>query len=234
MNAIYKKELRSYFSSPIGYVCIAALAALYGFLYYQVMLSGSSSYVSSVYSTLFTFGMMVIPIITMKSFSEERKNKTDQALLTAPVSVTSIVLGKFLGAFTVYGIATVIGLIPAFVMAAFSTPPWGILFGNFIATLFYGAAMISIGIFISSLTTSQVIAAIGTYVIAVLLMVMNNLASALSGTWFETFVNWISFTERYTIFTQGTFSVSSCVFFLSVVAIFIFLTARKIESIRWN
>ena len=84
MIAICKREIRSYFSSPVGYVCIAALAALYGFYYFQVMYIGMSSYISAVYSTMFSFGMMIIPIITMKSMSDDQKNKTDQALLTAP------------------------------------------------------------------------------------------------------------------------------------------------------
>ena len=214
MLAVFKRELKSYFSSPVGYVCVAALACLYGFFYFGVMLSGSSSFITQVYSSMFMFGMMIIPIITMKTMSEDRKNKTDQALLTAPVGVTAIVVGKFLAAFAVYAIASVIGLLPAVAMSTFSSPPWGIIFGNFIATLLYGGAMISIGVFISSLTVSQVIAAIGTFV--------------------GDAIGWVSFTQRYNVFTQGIFSVSSCVFFLSIIAVFVFLTARKVESRRWN
>ncbi|MEG1426087.1 MAG: ABC transporter permease subunit [Oscillospiraceae bacterium] len=234
MGAIFKRELKSYFSSPVGYVCVAALACLYGLFYYQVMLSGSSSFIAQVYSSLFMFGMMIIPIITMRSMSEDRKNKTDQALLTAPIGVTAIVIGKFLAAFGVYFIASTLGLLPAVVMSTFSTPPWGIIFGNYIATLLYGSAMISIGVFISSLTVSQVIAAIGTFVVSVLLMFMENVAAAASGNIFGKIVGWISFTTRYNTFTQGIFSVSSAVFFLSVTAVFVFLTARRLESRRWN
>ena len=85
MIAICKREIRSFFNSPVGYVCIAALAALYGYYYYLVMAIGSTSYISAVYQTMFSFSMMIIPIITMKSMSDDQKNKTDQALLTAPV-----------------------------------------------------------------------------------------------------------------------------------------------------
>ena len=103
MSAIFKRELKSYFSSPIGYVCVGAILFLYGLFYYMVMLSRTSDYIGSyVFGSMFTWGMMIIPIITMRSFSEERKNKTDQALLTAPVSVTGIVWGKFTAAFGVY------------------------------------------------------------------------------------------------------------------------------------
>ena len=234
MIAICKREIRSYFSSPVGYVCIAALAALYGFYYFQVMYIGMSSYISAVYSTMFSFGMMIIPIITMKSMSDDQKNKTDQALLTAPVGVTSIVMGKFLACFFVFFVASTLGLLPAVAMSFFSNPPWGEIIGNYIGTLLYGGAMISIGVFISSLTVSQVIAAIGTFAISVFLMFIDQIASALSGNILGTIISWISFTARYDIFTQGVFSISSCVYFISVSAVFVFLTARKVESRRWN
>jgi len=178
---------------------------------------------------------MIMPIITMRSMSDDRKNKTDQALITAPVSVTGIVMGKFLAAFGVYFIANTLALLPAITMGFFSSAfPWGILFGNYIGTLLYGAAMISIGVFISGLTISQVIAAIGTFVIAIFLMFVDQIASALSGNFIGTILTWISFTSRYDTFTQGIFSVSSCVYFISVAAVFVFLTARRVESRRWN
>ena len=123
MNAIFKRELRSYFSSPIGYVCIAILAALYGFFYFMVMAYGSSSYIPSVvYNTMFSFSMLVIPIITMRSMTDDQKNKTDQILLTAPVGVTAIVLGKFLACFVVFFGASTLGLLPAVAMSTFPAP----------------------------------------------------------------------------------------------------------------
>lgn len=235
MRAIFKREMRAYFASPVGYVVVAALLALYGFFYYQVMAIGSSSYITQVFSTMFMFSMMIMPIITMRSMSDDRKNKTDQALITAPVSVTGIVMGKFLAAFGVYFIANTLALLPAITMGFFSSAfPWGILFGNYIGTLLYGAAMISIGVFISGLTISQVIAAIGTFVIAIFLMFVDQIASALSGNFIGTILTWISFTSRYDTFTQGIFSVSSCVYIISVAAVFVFLTARRVESRRWN
>ena len=235
MSAIFKRELRSYFNSPVGYVCIAVLAALYGLFYYQVMALGSTSYIGQVYNTMFSFSMMVIPIITMRSMTDDQKNKTDQVLLTAPVGVTSIVMGKFLSCFFVFFIASTLGgLLPAAVMSFFSSPAWGEIIGNYLGTLLYGGAMISIGVFISSLTVSQIIAAIGTFVVAVLLMFIDSLATAVSSQAVTAIVGWISFNVRYSTFTQGIFSVSSTVFFLSVMAVFVFLTARRLESRRWN
>ena len=235
MKAIFKRELRSYFSSPIGYVCVAALAALYGFFYFFVMARGYSSYIPSVvYGTMFSFSMLIIPVITMKSMTDDQKNKTDQILLTAPVGVTSIVVGKFLACYLVYIIASTIGLLPAIAMSFFSTPPWGEILGNYIGTLLYGGAMVSIGVFISSLTISQFIAAIGTFAVSVFLMYIDSLASSVNNAVVATFVSWISFSNRYSTFTQGLFSVPSTIFFISVMAIFVFLTARRLESRRWS
>ncbi len=234
MGAIFKRELKSYFSSPVGYVCVAAIAAIYGFFYYNVMLTGSSSYISSAYSSIYLFGMMIIPVITMKSMSEDRKNKTDQALLTAPVGVTSVVLGKFLAAYMVYIIASTMGLVPAVVLEFFGNPPWGIVMGNYIATLLYGGAMVSIGVFISSLTVSQVIAAISTFIVSVALMYVSSITSSLSGTTAGKIIEFLSFSTRYNVFTTGIFSIANCVYFISVMAVFVFLTARKLESRRWS
>lgn len=234
MKAILRRELKSYFASPIGYVCIAVLLFLSGLLYWNVMSIGSSSYISMVYSNLFTFSMMVIPILTMKSMSDEQKNKTDQALLTAPVSVTAIVLGKFLAAFIVYAIAMTGSLLPCVAISLFGSPSWGEIFGYYLGSLFYGAAMISIGVFISSLTVSQVISAIATFAVSIFILLMGQLASLASGTFVATVVEWLSFDTRYAYFTQGIFNISSAVFFLSVVAIFVFLTARRLESKRWS
>ncbi len=235
MKAIFKREVRSYFSSPVGYVFVAALMALYGFYYYQAMLTSSSGYISAVFAAMFTFSMMIIPIITMRSMTDDQKNKTDQALLTAPVGVTSIVLGKFFACCFVYFIAVTLGsLLPAVVMSTFSSPSWGEIIGNYIGALLYGSAMISIGVFISSLTISQIIAAIGTFVISVVLMYLDSLAAAISNQTISTVIKWLSFNDRYSTFTQGMFSLSSVIFFVSVAAVFVFLTARKVESRRWS
>ena len=234
MRAIFKREMRAYFASPVGYVVVAALLALYGFFYYQVMAIGSSSYITQVFSTMFMFSMMIMPIITMRSMSDDRKNKTDQALITAPVSVMGIVIGKFLAAFFVYFIALTGTLIPCVVISFFGAPNWSEILGNYVGSLLYGGAMISIGVFISSLTVSQIIAAIGTFAVSILLVIIGQISSSFSGTWIADVVKWISFESRYSPFTQGQFNLSSVVYFISVMAIFVFFTTRKIESRRYR
>lgn len=234
MIAIWKRELRSYFYSPIAYVFMAVVLFLFGMYYWQVVLMGSSVYIGQVYGVMFTWCMLFLPALTMKTLSEDRKNKTDQALITAPVSVTGIVWGKFLSAFSIYLFTMLITLIPAFVIGLFSDPSWASIFGNFVASLLYGAAIIAIGVFISSLTESQIVALVGTVGTSILLMLIDSLGGVFGNEAIETIVSWISFQSRYTPFTNGIFNVSSVVFFLSVVAVFNFITARRLESRRWS
>lgn len=234
MIAIWKRELRSYFYSPIAYVFMAVVLFLFGMYYWQVVLMGSSAYIGQVYGVMFTWCMLFLPALTMKTLSEDRKNKTDQALITAPVSVTGIVWGKFLSAFSIYLFTMLITLIPAFVIGLFSDPSWASIFGNFVASLLYGAAIIAIGVFISSLTESQIVALVGTVGTSILLMLIDSLGAVFGNEVIETIVSWISFQSRYTPFTNGIFNVSSVVFFLSVVAVFNFITARRLESRRWS
>ncbi len=235
MFAIFKRELKSYFNSPIGYVVLAVLLLLFGYFYYTVLIYGISQYIAtSVYGNMFTMCMMIIPIITMKSLSEDKKNKTDQALITAPVGVTSIVLGKFLAAFCVYAIAMLLTLVPSLIISMFSDLAWGPIIGNVVGSMLYGAAMISIGVFISSLTESQVIAAISTFGVSILMIVIGSASSIVNNAFIAQIVNWLSFNTRYQTFTTGIFNISSVVYFISVVAVFVFLTARKIESRRWS
>ncbi len=234
MKAIAKKELRSYFLSPIGYVFLGVILFLFGLYFYQVLRIGSSSYLPEVYGTMFIWSMMFLPILTMRSFSDETRNHTDQGLLTAPVSVGGIVFGKFLAAFCVFAIAMGLSLLSIVIISFFSSLGWAMIIGNVVGSLLYGAAMIAIGIFISSLTQSQITAAISTFGVSILLLVINQLSSLVTNSAISSLLNWISFNSRYQPFTKGIFNLSSIVFFLSVVAVFLFLTARKLESKRWS
>lgn len=232
MKAICSRELRSWFQAPLGYVFVAAITALYGFFYYQVMMSGSSSYVTAVYTMLFSFDMMLIPILTMRSLAEEKRNHTDQALLTAPVSVLEIVVGKFAACFVIFWIASTLGLLPAFVMTGFAKPPMGLILGNYAGTLCYGGAMIAIGIFISGLTSSQVVAAVATFAVSVFLMYMNSMAAAVNQPVLNWIVEKISFYSRYSILIRGILSAESLIYFLGVCVIFLYLSALVLEAGR--
>lgn len=234
MKAIAKKEFRSYFLSPIGYVFVGVVLFLFGIYFYQVIRIGSSSYLTDVYGTMFIWSMMFLPILTMRSFSEELRTHTDQGLLTAPVGVGAIVFGKFLAAFSVFVVTIGLSLIPVVIISFFSSPGWPAIFGTVIGSLLYGAALIAIGVFISSLTQSQIVAAIATFGVSILLLVVNQVGSLVTNTAFSAVLEWISFDARYRPFSKGILNLPSIVYFLSVVAVFVFLTARRLESRRWG
>lgn len=234
MLAIIKKELGTYFRSPIGYV-FCAVYLFFSALYFEVILGyGVSSYFGELYSGMLNIVLLLLPVLTMRMFSEERHRKTDQVLLTSPVSITGIVMGKFLAAFIVYAACVVFTLSYAVVFCIFSPAPWALIFGNVIGALFYGAAFIAMGMFISSMTESQVVAAIITFTLGSLFILIDVIPNLTNNKYIISFINWISFTGRYTPFTLGLLDFSSLIFFLSVCAVFIFLTVRVIERRRWS
>ena len=235
MMAICKKEFKSNFLSPLGYVLCGVMFLVFGIYYFQVLMAQSSDYIPQIYTTLFTWILLIVlPIVTMRSFSEEIRNKSDQGLLTAPVSVTAIVMGKFLASFFTFGLALTATLVPAAIVSFFSSPDWATIFSAYFGSLLCGIAMIAIGNFISSLTQSQVVAAIASFGTALMLMMIGQFSSSTSNAFLSNLFTWISFDSRYQPFTKGILNLSSIVFFLSVAVVFLFLTARKLESKRWS
>lgn len=235
MNAIAKKEFRGYFLSPIGYVFSGVMLLLFGFFYMEALAMQSSDYIPDIYASVFSWLMMfLLPLITMRTFSEEIRTKSDQGLLTAPVGVFSIVMGKFLAAFLLFAVSLAATLIPAVVISFMGSPDWPKIFCTFLGALLCGAALIAIGNFISSLTQSQLVASVATFGVLMFLFLIGNIATSVSIDWMKNVFNWISFDVRYQPFTKGILNLSSVVYFVSVAAVFLFLTARKLESRRWG
>ena len=233
MFAVLKRELSAYFSSPIGYIYLAVFYVFSGYFFFGVLYSNTTS-LSNVFNGMFTIIMLLIPILTMRLMSEDLKNKTDQALLTAPISRLSLVLGKFLSALIVYCLGVAITLVYAIVIATFAPPDWTVVFGNVLGMLLLGAALIAIGMFISALTENQVIAAVGGFAVGFSLILVNSLASLISTEWLKKFVSGLSFMERYDEFTNGILDISNIFFFISICAVFVFFTVRVFEKRRWS
>lgn len=233
MFAVLKRELSAYFSSPIGYIYLAVFYVFSGYFFFGVLYSNTTS-LSNVFNGMFTIIMLLIPILTMRLMSEDLKNKTDQALLTAPISLLSLVLGKFLSALLVYCLGVAITLVYAVVIAAFAPPDWTVVFGNVLGMLLLGAALIAIGMFISALTENQVIAAVGGFAVGFSLILVNSLASLITAPWLKKFVSGLSFMERYDEFTNGILDISNIFFFISICAVFVFFTVRIFEKRRWS
>lgn len=235
MRAIYKREFKALFVSPIGYVFLFIILLIAGICTYQTLSYQSSSVFVVTYQYIFIFSMMIIPVLTMRTMSEDKKMKTDQALLTAPVSLTGLVLGKMLAAFSVYTLSVLATLIHAFVLSTFTADMnWALVLGNIFASLLYALAYIAIGVFISTLTESQVAAAFATLGIGLFLMLVDSITSMIQSPAVSKVVSWISFQSRYYEFTDGRFNLANVLFFISVAAVFVFLTVRVLERRRWS
>lgn len=236
MSAVFKRELRSYFTSPLGYFVLAIVFVFSGLFFYTYNMYGGATSLSGVYGGLFTIVLLIVlPVLTMRLFSDEKRQRTDQALLTAPVSLTGIALGKFLAALLVFAMAISITLIYAVVMAFQIVPDWLVIFGNYLGLLLLGGLVISIGLLVSTFTESQLISAVITFAVSFGLMMVDNLASVFSSNAVVTAViNFLSVYQRYTNFTMGAINYADIVFFLSMQALFLFLTVRSLDRRRWS
>lgn len=233
MFAIFKRELKAYFTSPLGYVFLAIFYAFSGLFFYIFSLSVGSTDISSVFLMMFIVLMVFVPLLTMRLLSEDKKQKTDQLILTAPVSLLSIVMGKFLAAYAIFAIGVAVMPVYGFVMSTFATVSWLPIWGNTVGLLLLGGIFVSIGLLISSLTENQMIAAIGGFFINLMILLMNTLKSALPNGFLQDVLSSISVYSRYSEITNGIFSLSSLIFFVSVIFIFLFLTVRVLEKRRW-
>lgn len=234
MSAIYKRELNAYFTSPIAYV-VYAVAALFGGIFFMgVVLEPDTTDMTYVFIYMVSIVVILIPILTMRLFSEEKNKKTEQGLLTAPVNLFQIVMGKYLAAVTVYAIMLVLFVIYGIIISFFAAPSWITIISNIIGLLLFGMALISIGTFVSSLTESQIVAAIISIGVGLLIYYMDRLASSINVDFIKTILSAISLTTPYQNFAVGIIKLSDVVFFLSVPVLFNFLTIRVLERRRWS
>lgn len=233
MFAIMKRELLSYFTSPLGYVFVAVYYLFSGLFLFLFTLSYQSANMESVYIGMFFVMMIMIPILTMRLMAEENRQKTDQLLLTSPVSLPRLVMGKFLSAFLILTVCTLIFLVYGLVLSIFTTVNWAIILGNIFGMLLMGGVFVAAGLFISTLTENQMIAAVGSIGLNLGFMLIDSLAGALPAKFLQDVCRSLSFFSKYNQFTLGVFSLSNIVFFLSVIFIFIFLTVRVLEKKRW-
>ena len=287
MLAIINKELRSFFSSMLGYAIIAFYMVVLGiyFVYINCLnQSGQFEYTLSSISFMF---IVLIPILTMKSMADERRNKTDQLLITSPISVEKVVFGKYLGVLGVYLIAIVITCGYPLVLSKYGDLNFGLTYYSILGFALLGAAYIAIGVFISSLTENAVISAVVTFIVVLVTYLMSSLSSTLSNDnrvcWLVFaglaiaacvviyilvknilivgvvaviaeavlatlyfvkpefydnslvgFAEKISMISPYQNYLQGIVNAKDIVYYLSVIAIFLFLTIQSIKKRRWN
>lgn len=257
MLAIYKKELRSYFINPLGYIYVGIFLVLSALVFSYTTLQ-VKSYETDTYFMILIFALIImIPLLTMRTFAEERKMRTEQLLLTAPISITGMVLGKFFAALTVFAssvILSCVNFIPLYAVAATERDPdpevvsnigplTAEIFGCVLGLLLIGAAFIAIGIFISSLTESQLSAAVVTVAVLasmVFIGFITQIGSDALGTRVisvyavRVVIDWLSVLNRFAMFGYGYFDFAALFYYVSLCFVFIFLTVRVYDKRRWG
>ena len=210
MLAIYKRELRSYFSTPAGYAFLAIFLAVSGLLFgLFTMVINQTTDVSMYYQALMFAYIIILPLLTMRSFAEERRTRTEQLLMSSPVSIPSMVLAKFAAAFTMF-LGTVLFTMLYFIpLSMYGEINMGRALGNLLAVLLVGMCFIAIGIFISSLTENQFTAALGTIGILAALMFVQFLNSLIDFEWLRNVISFISIACEKSLCTATLSSASS-------------------------
>jgi len=237
MLAIFKRDFTAYFTSAIGYIYLGAYILILNLMFYLSNALGSSSSLSGAFSFMLLVMMFLTPILTMRVFSEDFKLKTDQLLYTTPVNLFSIVVGKFLSSLAVFICLLLLTLAWPFTISVFGENNIAEVTGNYVGMLCIGAAYIAMGVFISSLTENQVVAAVGSLCLFIALYLLEVVALMFYSTGaLPVFVMriflFISIFGRYSEITSGLLSLDAIVFFLSVCSFFLFLTIRALEKRR--
>lgn len=245
MSAIFKREFKAYFLAPIGYIYLAVMYFFLGFYFWLTFSQGSSEIPQVIYY-MATVALFVVPVLTMRTLSEDRRQKVDQVLLTAPVKLSSIIFGKFFAALAVFAIGFAPSVLFEMIVASYVSINVFSYIYMLIGMLLFGATLIALGMFISSLTESTALSAISTLIANLFILFMPSLASTIgsSNTGNTKFFAWIvsgiqklcetlSLNETLMRFYEEVLSFRDVVYLLSFTAVFIFLSIRSLDKRRW-
>lgn len=233
MAAIYKREMRAYFTTPQGYIFIAIFLCASGFLFSLSTLQVQSSDMSLYFQFLMYGYIILIPLLTMKSFAEEKRMKTEQLLLTSPVGLRSVVTAKFLGAFTMFFGTVALSTAYFAVLGLYGEVNWARVLGCTVGMILIGACFIAIGLFMSALTENQFVAAMTTMGVLAGLIVIAVINGIIDNYVVRSVLDWISIYSRFTNFSRGIFDFSGALYYVSMCGVFLFLTVRVYEKRRF-
>ena len=247
--AIAGKELRSYFASPIAYVIIGLFALLFGFFFYlflnffveesqRAMMGGGTVNVNErmirpLLQNAAVIILFVMPIITMRTYAEEKRSGTIELLLTSPVTDVQIILGKFLGAMGLFVAMLLVTLIDLAILFLLGNPEWKPIATGYLGLLLMGASIVSIGLLISSRTKNQIVAGVMTFAVVLMLWVIGWMGEA-SGPTAKAVLSFLSITDHMEDFTLGIIDTKHIVYYLSFITFGLFLTAKSVDSERWS
>ncbi|MGE3842070.1 MAG: ABC transporter permease subunit [Vicinamibacterales bacterium] len=249
--AIAGKEVRSYFASPIAYVVVGLFALMFGYFFYAILVyfaqqslqagamggpqavNVNQMMVRPLLLNASVVVLFVLPMITMRSFSEEKRSGTFELLLTAPLTDLQIILGKFLGAMTLYGLMLLITLVDVGLLFFYGNPEWKPIVTGYLGLLLMGGCFVSVGLFISSLTKNQIVAAVITFSAFLMLWVINWIGEG-AGPVAREVVSFLSITEHFDDFVKGVIDTKHLIYYVSFISFGLFLTAKSVDSERWR
>ncbi len=236
MIAIYKREIKSYFRSFIGLLFIAVTLFFVGLYYTAVNLLQGYPYFSYAVSSVVILFLISVPVLTMRILAEEKRSRTDQLILTAPVSVGGIVLGKFLALLTIFAIPTGLICIYPLIMGSFGTIPMAEAYLSILAFFLYGMMAIAVGVLVSSLTESQVISSVLTFIILFAAYMMDSICGLISytGNWLTRILGCLDMYTPFSNLLNGTLDIKSVFYFVSMTALALFLTVQSIQKRRYS
>ncbi len=232
VKAIFKRELNAYFTSALGYAYLLLFLEFTGLVFYFTSIQTGLSSLSTYFTVTAYLSPLLLPLLTVRIFSEDRKLKTDQLLLTAPVSTTGVVLGKFLAAFAMFGIGLAVTIIYPLIQSRYGAVPVAETVCAYIGFILFAALILAVGAFMSSLTENQITAAAATYVVVCAVIAAVFAVNIIPN---ETIVNialWLSPINRFLNLLHGRFNINDAVYLASVSGLFLFLTVETFEKRR--
>ena len=248
---IFRKELNSYFRSPIAYGVMAFFALITGYFFYiavayfvqmgiQSSMMGQSqpmnvneSVIRPLFGNISVIGLFIIPMITMRLFAEEKRTGTIELLITSPVTDLEIILGKWLAALALYAAILLVSLVSMVTLFMYGNPDWRPVLVGYLGLLLQGGCLLAIGTFISTCTRNQIVAGVAGFSVCLLLWVLDWLSSFQDSVAAK-IVAYMSVLQHFDSFSKGVLDSKDILYYLSAIFIGLFLTARSLESLRWR
>ena len=234
MLSIWKRELQGYFYTPVGYVFMGVFLLLSSVIFFLTIMQSRSSDLLSFIGTMSYLWMLLCPVLTMRLLAEEKQKRTDQLLLTSPVSLPGIVLGKYLAAVTVMGLTVLLTGLFVLIVALYGQIYPGELLVGYLGFVLQGCAFIALDLFISGCTSNQVTAVVAAFGANFVLWMLDLIQSAIAINWVNCLLSFFSLYERTEPFLMGQFSFASVGYDVSFAAAFILLTIHAMDARRYR
>ena len=249
--AIAQKELKAYFASPIAYIVIGLWALLYGYFYSSLLgyfvrqsiqgsqfggpqtLNINEQMLRLLFQNVTILVLFLMPMITMRTYAEEKRSGTIELLLTSPVTDLQIILGKFVGALGLYGAMLAVTIVHILILFIYGNPEWKPIATAYLGLLLFGGCFISAGLFISSLTKNQIVAGTASFAVFLLLWILDWMGS-FTGPTVSALLSYLSIVGHFDDFSKGVIDTTHVIYYVSFITFGLFLTARSVDSERWR